>query len=270
MSGASPATPAADAANPPHVVIVGGGFGGLNAAQELAKGPVRVTVVDRHNYHLFQPLLYQVATAGLSPGEIASPIRAILRKHPNVHVVLAEVTSIDLAGKRVVLADGDVSYDYLIVAAGATDTYFGHDEWSPVAPGLKSIDDALEVRRRILSAYEAAERESDEALRRALLTFVVVGGGPSGVELAGAIVEIASQTLKHDFRTIDPRQSRVILIEGAPRILPGFPEDLSASAARQLRGLGVEVRTGALVTNMTAEAVHVGDDIIPACTTLWA
>ena len=254
----------------PHVIVVGGGFGGLNAAQELAKGPVRVTVVDRRNYHLFQPLLYQVATAGLSPGEIASPIRSILRKHPNVHVVLAEVTAIDLAGRRVVLVDGEVPYDYLILAAGATDTYFGHDDWAPVAPGLKSIDDALELRRRILGAYEAAERETDEARRRALLTFVVVGGGPTGVELAGAIAEIAAQTLKRDFRAIDPRQSRVILVEGAPRVLPTFPADLSAGAARQLRDLGVEVRTGVMVTDITAEAVHVGDEVIPTHTTLWA
>jgi NADH dehydrogenase len=254
----------------PHVVIVGGGFAGLYAARVLADGPVRVTIVDRHNYHLFQPLLYQVATAGLSPGEIAAPIRAILRKRRNVNVVLAEVTSIDVAGKRVVLRDGEVRYDYLILAAGSTDSYFGHDEWAPLAPGLKSVDDALEIRRRILGAYEAAERETDEARRRALLTFVVVGGGPTGVELAGAIAEIARETLKHDFRVIDPTHSRVILLEGANRILPPFPEDLSASAARQLGALGVAVRTGALVTRITEGAVYVGDEEIPTYTTVWA
>jgi NADH dehydrogenase len=252
------------------VVIVGAGFGGLNAARALARYPVRITVVDQHNYHLFQPLLYQVATAALSPGDIAHPIRSLLRRYRNVRVVLAEATGIDLAGRRVQLDDGELSYDYLILATGARHSYFGHDEWEPFAPGLKTIDDALEIRRRILCAYEAAERETDEVRRRALLTFVVVGGGPTGVELAGAIAEIARLTLQHDFREIDPAQSRVILLEGLGRILPAFPPDLSASAEAQLRKLGVEVRTNATVTCITPEAVHVGDEVIPTYTTLWA
>ncbi len=252
------------------MVIVGAGFGGLNAARALARYPVRITVVDQHNYHLFQPLLYQVATAALSPGDIAHPIRSLLRRYRNVRVVLAEATGIDLAGRRVQLDDGELSYDYLILATGARHSYFGHDEWEPFAPGLKTIDDALEIRRRILCAYEAAERETDEVRRRALLTFVVVGGGPTGVELAGAIAEIARLTLQHDFREIDPAQSRVILLEGLGRILPAFPPDLSASAEAQLRKLGVEVRTNATVTCITPEAVHVGDEVIPTYTTLWA
>jgi NADH dehydrogenase len=259
-------------AGTPHVVILGAGFGGLYAARTLARHPVRITVVDRRNYHLFQPLLYQVASAGLSPGEIAAPIRSILRRHPNVEVILAEATAIDLPGWRVVLRDGEVGYDYLILATGSSHAYFGHDEWQTLAPGLKSIDDALEIRRRIFSAYEIAEREPDPAVRRELLTFVIVGAGPTGVELAGAIAEIARHTLRNDFRHIDPAQSRVVLLEGGPRVLPAFPDDLSASAAAQLRALGVEIRTGALVTGITPEAVQIGDqgEVIRTRTAVWA
>ncbi|MBI3971526.1 MAG: NAD(P)/FAD-dependent oxidoreductase [Chloroflexi bacterium] len=253
-----------------HVVIVGAGFGGLYAARTLAKHPVRITVVDRKNYHLFQPLLYQVATAALAPGEVAAPIRSILRKYPNVRVIMAEATAIDLERTCVVLADGALGYDYLMLATGASHSYFGHPEWEPLAPGLKTVEDALEIRRRILSAYEAAEREQDPERRRALLTFVVVGGGPTGVELAGAIAEIARQTLRNDFRLIDPAETRVVLVAALPRILPPYPEDLSKSAEQQLRALGVEVRTNAMVTNITPDAVHLGDELIPAHTTLWA
>jgi NADH dehydrogenase len=258
------------------VVIVGGGFGGLYAAKAMARHPVEVTVVDQHNYHLFQPLLYQVATAALTAGEVATPIRSILRRFPNVQVVLAAVTAVDLAQRRALLKDAVpddyLAYDYLILAPGSTHSYFGHPEWAAVAPALKWVDDALEIRRRILGAYEAAERERDPAARRALLTFVVVGGGPTGVELAGAIAEVARETLKHDFRLIDPTQSRVILLEAGPRILPTYPEDLSASAAAQLRRLGVEVETNALVTGVTGEEVRVGHAgrRIATRTALWA
>jgi NADH dehydrogenase len=257
-------------AESPHVVIVGGGFGGLFAARRLARYPVRVTLVDRQNYHLFQPLLYQVATAALSPGEIAEPIRAILRNQRNVRVLLGEATSVDLANRRVVLADGDLRYDYLVLAVGARHSYFGHEEWEPLAPGLKSLDDALEMRRRILFAFEAAEREEDPEARRAWLTFVIVGGGPTGVELAGAIAEIRRHTVARDFRVIDPRMARVVLLEGGPRVLTNYPPDLSQSAERALRALGVEVRTNALVTEVTPEAVRVGEEAIPTRTALWA
>ena len=254
----------------PHVVIVGGGFGGLYAARELARYPVRVTLVDRHNYHLFQPLLYQVATATLSPGEIAEPIRAILRKHRNVRVLLAEATSVDLANRRVVLADGELRYDYLILAPGAGHSYFGHEEWAPLAPGLKSLEDALEIRRRIFFAFEAAEREEDPAARRAWLNFIIVGGGPTGVELAGAIAEIRRHTVAHDFRAIDPRQARIVLVEAGPRVLAAYPPDLSESAERALRALGVEVRTNTLVTDVTPDSVRVGEEVLPTRTALWA
>jgi NADH:ubiquinone reductase (H+-translocating) len=259
-------------ATPPRVVIVGGGFGGIYAARALARHPVRVTVLDRLNYHLFQPLLYQVATAALSPGEIAQPIRAILRRYRNVDVVLGEVTRVDLAGRRVFLGEAPVPYDYLILAPGASHSYFGHDEWAALAPGLKRIDDALEIRRRILFAYEQAEREPDPAVRSALLTFVVVGAGPTGVELAGAIAEIARETLVQDFRHIDPAQSRILLLEAGPRVLPTFPDDLSRRAAGQLRDLGVEVRTGAQVTGITPREVRIGQEgeTIPTRTALWA
>jgi NADH:ubiquinone reductase (H+-translocating) len=257
-------------AGAPRVVIVGGGFGGLYAARALASAPVQITLVDQRNYHLFQPLLYQVATAALSPGNIAQPIRLLLRRYRNVRVLQAQVTAVDLARRRLQLADGTLDYDYLILATGARHSYFGHDEWAPVAPGLKSLDDALEIRRRILSAFEEAERATDPAVRRALLTFVIVGGGPTGVELAGAIAEIARHTVAGEFRAIDPTQARVILLEGQGRILGPFPEDLSASAVQALRNLGVEVRTGAIVTEITPDAVHVGDDVIPTRTALWA
>jgi NADH dehydrogenase len=232
---------------------------------------VRVVLVDRQNYHLFQPLLYQVATAALSPGDIAEPLRAILRQYPNVQVLLGEVTHIDPAARQVELADGTrLGYEYLVVATGASHSYFGHPEWEPLAPGLKSLADALEMRRRILLAFELAEREPDPAKRQALLTFVVVGGGPTGVELAGAIAEIARHTVRRDFRTFDPRQARVILLEGGPRILAAYPPDLSASAQRALEQLGVQVRTGAIATDVTAESVRVGESVIPTHTTLWA
>lgn len=266
---------------PPHVVIIGGGFGGLYAALALGGRPLRVTLVDRRNYHLFQPLLYQVATAALSPGQIASPIRSILRRQGNTEVVLGEVTAVDLAGHRLTLADGGtLAYDYLILAAGASHAYFGHDDWAPYAPGLKSLDDALEVRRRVLRAYEEAERvalaaraagrEPDAAELQALLTFVVVGGGPTGVELAGALAEIGRYTLARDFRAIHPTSARIVLVEGMPRLLSGLPADLAARAQVRLRQLGVEVRTGAMVTAVGPEGVRVEDEAIPARTVLWA
>jgi NADH:ubiquinone reductase (H+-translocating) len=254
----------------PHVVIVGGGFAGLNAARGLARRDVRVTLVDRRNHHLFQPLLYQVATAALSPADIAMPLRSILRDAARVRVLLADVEAVDLAARRVVLDEGTLEYDALIVAAGAGHSYFGHDEWERLAPGLKTLEDALEIRRRLLLAVEAAERVEDGAERRALLTFVVVGGGPTGVELAGAIAEIARHTIARDFRAIDPTQARVLLLEGGPRILASFPEDLAAAAARSLARLGVEVRTGALVTRITPDAVWVGGEQIRSRAVVWA
>lgn len=254
----------------PHVVIVGGGFGGLYAARALAQKPVRITLVDRRNHHLFQPLLYQVATAALSPADIASPIRGILRRHRNVTVLLGEVTSVDTANRRLVLADGELAYDYLVLAAGAAHSYFGHDDWGRAAPGLKTLEDALEIRRRILLAFELAERERDPATRAALLTFVVVGGGPTGVELAGAIAEISRHALAKDFRAIDPTCARVVLVEAGPRIVPSYPEKLSIEGVRELRTLGVEVRTNTLVTSITPEAVHFGEERLPARTVLWA
>ncbi|HMC75767.1 MAG TPA: NAD(P)/FAD-dependent oxidoreductase [Vicinamibacterales bacterium] len=255
----------------PRVVIIGGGFGGLNAARRLRRAPVDVTILDRRNHHVFQPLLYQVAMAVLSPGDIASPIRWILRHQPNVEVLLGEVARIDPAGKRVHLIDGAAfSYDYLIVAAGATHAYFGHDEWRPDAPGLKTLEDALEMRRRVLLAFERAEREPDAARRRALLTFAIVGGGPTGVELAGALAEIARQSLTKDFRHFDPTSSRIILIEAGPSVLPPFPEMLRDAARHDLERLGVEVRTGTLVTHIGAGVVQAGEERIEAATVLWA
>ncbi len=254
----------------PHVVIVGGGFGGLNAARALARQPVRVTLVDRRNHHLFQPLLYQVATAALNPSDIASPIRRILRHQKNVQVLLAEARGIDLASKMVALDEGSLAYDYLIVATGARHSYFGRDDWTPFAPGLKSIGDALEIRRRVLSAFEMAERETDEALRKAWLTFVVVGAGPTGVELSGALCEIARHALARDFRRIDPKQAHVILLEGSDRVLPPYAPELSELARKQLVKLGVDVRTGQKVTNITADGVSMGEEHIPAKTVLWA
>ena len=218
----------------PQVVIVGAGFGGLYAARALKRADVRVTVIDRRNHHLFQPLLYQVATAGLSPGDIAYPIRAVLRRQKNARVLLEEAVAIDIAARKVRLRGGEIPYDYLILATGAQHSYFGHNDWEPWAPGLKSLEDALEIRRRILLAFERAEREPDESRRKALLTFGMVGGGPTGVELAGAIAEISRHVMAQDFRVIDPRQARIILVEAGPRILPAYPESLSAKAEASL------------------------------------
>ncbi len=254
----------------PHVVIVGGGFGGLEAAKVLGGKPVRVTVIDRTNYYLFQPLLYQVATAALSPADIAAPVRAILSKFPNVEVQLAEVTSVDVAGRKVKTGDAEIAYDYLILATGARHSYFGHNEWERLAPGLKSLEDAIEIRRRILMAFEYAEKISDEKAKKAAMTFVIIGGGPTGVEMAGAIAEIARYTLSQDFRHINPSHARVVLIEGEPRVLAAFPEDLSASALRQLTDLGVEVRTGVHATNLTEQGLEVGTEFIPCRVKIWA
>jgi NADH dehydrogenase len=257
-------------AQAPHVVIVGGGFAGLAAARRLAPRNVRVTLIDRRNHHLFQPLLYQVASAALSPADIAMPLRSILRDAPRVRVLLAEAEAVDVAARRVTLDEGSLAYDALIVAAGAGHSYFGHGEWERLAPGLKTLEDALEIRRRLLLAFEAAERVEDGAERRALLTFVVVGGGPTGVELAGAFAEIARRTIARDFRAIDPTQARVILLEGGPRVLASFPEDLAASAEASLTRLGVEVRTGAQVTRITPDAVWVGGEQIRSRAVVWA
>jgi len=254
----------------PHVVIIGGGFGGLTAARKLARSPVRITLIDRKNHHTFQPLLYQVATAGLSPGEIAAPIRWILRGRPNIQVLLAEVEDFDLSRRVVKISNEEIPYDYLIVAAGATHAYFGHDEWEPLAPGLKTIEDALELRRRILLAYELAERRSASGEDELPLNFVVVGGGPTGVELAGTLAEIAHRVLANEFRSIDPKRTRILLLEGGPRILPAYPEDLSQSAVDQLQRLGVEVQTSSLVTGIEPGAVRMGEARIPAAVTLWA
>ena len=254
----------------PHVVILGGGFGGLQAARALSDRPVRVTLVDRENHHLFQPLLYQVATAALSPGDIAKPLRSILRGQSNVRVLLGEASAIDVTNRTVSLTDGHLTYDYLIVATGARHSYFNHPEWESVAPGLKALDDAIEIRHRILCAFEAAEWAPSSTAQRELLTFVVIGGGPTGVELAGAIAELARYSLTREFRHIDPMGARVILLEGGPRILPTFPPGLSTSAERALQRLGVEVRARALVTAITPEAVHIGDKIIPSRTIVWA
>lgn len=253
-----------------RVVIVGGGFGGLYAARALGKAPVEVTVVDRTNHHVFQPLLYQVATASLSPSQIAYPIRGVLRHQKNTRVLLADVVAVDPARRVVKLSDGELAYDWLILAPGARHSYFGHAEWEPFAPGLKTLDDALEIRSRILVAFERAERESDPERRRALLTFVVVGGGPTGVELAGAIGEIACKVMARDFRSIDTRDARTILVEAGPRILPAFPADLSEKAERSLERLCVEVRTGEAVTRMESGAVWLGEERIAAGTVLWA
>ena len=257
-------------ATKPHVVILGGGFGGLEAAKKLACEEVRVTVVDRTNYHLFQPLLYQVATAALSPADIAAPIRAVLSKCKNIEVILAEVQAVDAQAKKVRMADGELDYDFLIVATGARHSYFDHPEWEKLAPGLKSLEDAIELRRRILLAFEYAEKITDEAARRAAMNFVIIGGGPTGVEMAGAIAEIARYTLAKDFRHIDPAQARVILIEGEPRVLAAYPEDLQISAMKQLHDLGVEIRTGVHATNLTEDGLNVGDEYIPSRVKIWA
>lgn len=254
----------------PHIVIIGGGFGGLYAARALAREKARITLIDRHNYHLFQPLLYQVATAALNPSDIAAPIRSIVRKQKNISVVLGEAKSIDPGRRRVTLDDGDLGFDYLVVATGATHSYFGHDEWETSAPGLKSIDDALEIRRRVLLAFEAAEIETDPARQSALLTFVVVGGGPTGVELAGALSEIARETMLRDFRRIRPENARVMLVEGKERVLPTYPPSLSEKARRQLERLGVEVLTDTVVTSIDAQSVRLGERIVATSTVLWA
>ena len=254
----------------PHVVIIGGGFGGLYCAKALKNAPVRVTLIDRRNFHLFQPLLYQVATASLSPSDIAHPIRAVLRKHSNTEVWMAEVTDIDVANQKVILEDGVVPYDYLVVATGATHAYFGKDEWADIAPGLKTIDDATELRRRFLHAFEEAEREADPRARTSQLTFVIIGGGATGVELAGAMAEIARKVIPRDFRAIDTASARILLLEGGPRVLATYPENLSAKAQKHLEKLGVEVRTNALVTNIVEGAVHIGDEMIAAHNVFWA
>jgi NADH dehydrogenase len=257
----------------PHVVIIGGGFGGLTAAQTLKHAPVRVTLVDKSNHHVFQPLLYQVATAGLSPSEIASPIRSVLHKQKNTRVLLARVTGIDLDTRTMSLAEqelGDMHYDYLILATGAQNSYFGNDNWAQFTLGLKDLDDAIEIRRRVLLAFEEAERNPDAGRREQLLTFVVIGGGPTGVEMAGALSELSRFALARDFRAINPRSTRIILVEMAGRILSSFPEDLSAKAARQLEELGVQVRTGIRVTAIDARGVQVGNELIPAAIVIWA
>ncbi|MFZ0294928.1 MAG: NAD(P)/FAD-dependent oxidoreductase [Candidatus Sulfotelmatobacter sp.] len=253
-----------------RVVIVGSGFGGLNAATKLAGANVQVTVIDRQNFHTFQPLLYQVATAGLSPGEIAEPIRSILRKQKNVEVLMSEVTGFDLQRHVVQTIDEEIPYDSLIVAAGASHAYFGHEEWRPIAPGLKTIEDALEIRRRVLLAFELAERQAAAGEAAEPLNFVVVGAGPTGVELAGTLAEICRHSLAHDFRFIDPRRTRIHLIEGGPHVLPAYPEDLSRSALEQLQHLGVEVQTSAMVTQIEPGAIYVGQTRMRADVILWA
>jgi NADH dehydrogenase len=254
----------------PHVVIVGAGFGGLEAAKKLGKEAVRVTVIDRTNHHLFQPLLYEVATAALSPADIAAPIRGILSDFLNTEVILAEVKSVDVAAKTVNIGDRKIGYDYLILATGARHSYFGHDEWEKLAPGLKSLEDAVEIRRRLLLAFEYAETITDQAAKAAAMTFVVIGGGPTGVEMAGAIAEISRYTLEKDFRHIDPASARVILVEGEQRVLSSFPEDLSVSAIKQLKQLGVEVRTGTHAKNLTDAGLEVGGEFIPCRVKVWA
>ena len=254
----------------PRVVIIGGGFGGITAAATVARYPVSVTLIDRKNHHTFQPLLYQVATAGLSPGEIAAPIRGVFSRRRNVTVLMGEVRGFDLANRRVHLDDFDLEYDYLIVAAGASHSYFGHDEWASIAPGLKTVEDALEIRRRVLLAFELAERQAIATGTHEPLNFVVVGGGPTGVELAGTVAEVARRTLAMDFRAIDPRRTRVVLVEGMPRVLPAFPEELSRSAREQLEKLGVEVRTSTMVTSVEPGLVRLGDTVLRSAVTLWA
>ena len=254
----------------PHVVIIGGGFGGLYAARALRRAPVRITLLDRRNHHLFQPLLYQVATAGLNAADIAHPIRRILRGQRNATVLMAEVTDIDADGKRVIMGDREISYDFLILATGATHAYFGHPEWADHAPGLKSLEDAHEIRRRVLVAYENAEAETDPELRRQWMTFVVVGAGPTGVEMAGALGEIAHRTLSQDFKHVDTREAQILLLDASDRVLGNLPEDLSDSAVKQLESLGVEVRTSVRVTDIHEGGIECADGHIDARTVLWA
>lgn len=253
----------------PHVVIIGGGFGGLTAAQALRRARVQITLIDRTNHYLFQPLLYQVAIAGLSATDIASPIRSILRQQQNVTVLLDEVVGIDLSRRVIQSRDSRFSYDYLILATGGRTSYYGHDEWERFAPGLKSLGDALEIRYRVLLAFEEAEKEPDAQRRRELMTFVVVGGGPTGVEVAGAIAELSRTVLARDFRTIDPRSAEILLLEGGPRVLPTFAESLSASAQAQLAELGVNVRVNARVTRIDQQGVYLGAELIRSATVLW-
>ena len=252
------------------IVIIGGGFGGLQAAESLARLPVQITLVDRRNHHTFQPLLYQVATAGLSPAEIAAPIREILARHENIEVLLGEVVGFDLDQRIVKLHGFDLPYDYLIVAAGASHAYFGHDEWEVFAPGLKTIEDALEIRRRVLLAFEIAERRAATTGEHSPLTFVVVGGGPTGVELAGTLAEIARKSLAEDFRHIDPKKTRIILLEAGPSVLAAYPADLRESAKRQLERLGVEVRLNSAVSDLHLGEIHVGGQVMHATLVLWA
>ena len=256
--------------NTPHVVIIGGGFGGLAAAQALERAAVRVTLLDRRNHHLFQPLLYQVATAGLSPGDIAAPIRWVLRHQQNTRVLLAEARRVDVASRTVELDEGSLQYDYLVVATGATHAYFGRADWEKFAPGLKTLDDAIEIRRRVLLAFEVAERTTDPDERRRLLTFVIVGGGPTGVEMAGAVVEMARQTLRDEFRSISTELARVLLIEAGPTILSSFPDDLRKSGHEQLERLGVEILENTRVTGVDNRGVSLGDRRIEASTVIWA
>ena len=254
----------------PHVVIVGAGFGGIEAAKKLGKTPVRVTVIDRTNHHLFQPLLYQVATAGLSPADIAAPIRGVLSPFANTEVLLAEVNAVDVNAKTVTTTDRTIAYDYLILATGSRHSYFGKPEWEKLAPGLKSLEDAVEIRRRLLLAFEYAERLTDEAAKKAAITFAIIGGGPTGVEMAGAIAEVARYTLAKDFRHIDPSHARIILIEGEPKVLASFPDDLRESAMKQLHELGVEIRTGVHADNLTEEGFEVKGEFIPCRVKIWA
>src|SRR5438477_3469695 len=254
----------------PRVVISGAGFGGLEAAKKFGGKNVRVTVIDRTNYHLFQPLLYQVATAALSPADIAAPVRAVLSKCRNIEVMLAEVQSVDVDAKKIKTTDAEIAYDFLIVATGARHSYFGHNEWEKLAPGLKSLEDAIELRRRLLLAFEYAEKITDEAAKKAAMTFVIIGGGPTGVEMAGAIAEIARYTLAKDFKHIDPSSARVVLVEGDTRVISAFPEDLSEKALEQLKELGVEVHTGVHATNLTEAGLQVGDEFIPCQVKIWA
>lgn len=253
----------------PRVVIIGVGFGGLNAARALGDAPVQVTVIDRNNYHLFQPLLYQVATAVLSPADICAPIRHVLRKQKNTEVLMGEVTGVDVQEQRVYMQDAAISYDYLIIATGARDSYFGHSDWGQFAPGLKSIPQATEIRSKILRAFEEAEKETDPEKHKALLTFVLVGGGPTGVEMAGAIADMANKTLISEFRHINPKEARIVLVEALPRILTAFPESLGKKAYKTLNRLGVEVKTNAPVEAVTREGVVIAGELLPARTVIW-